>query len=269
MKQIRDTIPAVHLREMFKMGLVQNFENFFKAMKPALVDDKSAFVWVSNLNHPSYNLITHFSYPKEKVEESLDLLIKNFSPSIPHSCWVHSENRTEGLEDVLLERGYKLLAICPVMTWQIEAVPRPIFDIRKAVDMEAFYSILTITSKYEQALGKNVAHLLSNTDAEHFLGYIDNHPVGIVTLFRDGKTGVVSNLATLDKYQRKGCGRALMLTLMQRAHEMGLEKLVLGTSSVAEKLYESLGFEKQINIYMYARNSSIIGARHCNVDNIH
>ncbi len=46
-----------------------------------------------------------------------------------------------------------------------------------------------------------------------------------------------------------------MLKLMQQAHEMGLEQLVLGTSSVAEKLYESLGFEKQMNIYMYAKDS--------------
>ncbi len=125
-------------------------------MKPALVNDLNAFIWISNLHHPSYNLITHFSYPKENVEEFLDLLIKNFPPAIPHSCWVHSENRTEGLEDLLLKRGYKLLATCPVMTWRVETVSRPIFDIRNAVDMEAFYSILTITSQYEESLGKEV-----------------------------------------------------------------------------------------------------------------
>lgn len=237
------------------MGLIQNFEKFFKAMKPALVDDQNAFVWVSHLNHPSYNLITHFCYPKEHVGESLDLLIKKFPPAIPHSCWVHSENQTEGLEDLLLMRGYTFLATCPVMTWQVETVSRVTFDIREAVDMKAFFSILTITSQYKESLGKEVAQLLNNTDAKHFLGYIDNHPVGIVTLFLNGKTGVVSNLATLDKYQRQGCGRALMLTLMQRAHELGLEQLVLGTSPVAEKLYESLGFEKQMNIHMYAKLS--------------
>lgn len=239
-----------------KIRLVQHFENFFKAMQPALVDNENAFVWVSNLNHPLYNLITHFSCSKEHVEELFDLLVKKLPPNVPHSCWVHPENQAEGLETVLLERGYKFLAACPIMTWQVKPAPQPIFDIRKAVDMKAFYRILTITSQYDQALGESVERLLSNTNAEHYLGYLDDSPVGIVTLFRDGETGVVSNLATLEEHQRKGCGRALMLALMNRAQEMGLQQLVLGTSPVAEKLYDSLGFKKQIDLRMYSKGNS-------------
>lgn len=223
-------------------------------MKPALIDDERAFVWFTGLNHPAYNLITHLSCHKQSVEEQLDFLVKKFPANTRHSCWVHSENQAEGLKDVLLERGYKFLVTCPVMTWQVKAVPRPIFDVRRAVDMKAFYRILTITSKYDQVLGEGVARLLSNANAEHYLGYLGDHPVGIVTLFRDGETGVVSNLATLDEYQRKGCGRALMLTLMQRAEEMGLKQLVLGTSPTAEKLYDSLGFQKRIPIQMYTKD---------------
>ncbi len=237
------------------MGHIQHFESFFKAMKPALVDDKSLFIWISNLNHPLYNLITHLSCPKENLEELFDFLVKKFPPHIPHSFWVHSENQTKGLEDVLLKRGYKFLAVCPILTWQVEHTPQPIFDIRKAVDRKAFYQILNITSKYDQVLGENVACLLNNTNAEHYLGYLDDRPVGIVTLFCNGETGVVSNLATLDEYQRKGCGRALMLTLMKRAHEMGLQQLILGTSPVAEKLYDSLGFKEQINVQIFTKNT--------------
>lgn len=140
------------------------------------------------------------------------------------------------------------------MTWRVEASPLPNFDIRKATDMQSFNFILTLTSQYEEALGANIVRLLLNSHAEHYLGYIDDHPIGIVTLFRDGKTGVVSNLATLDKYQRQGCGRSLMLRVMQRACEMELEQLVLGTSPAAERLYGSLGFKKQINIHMYSKD---------------
>ncbi len=201
------------------MGLVQQFENVFKAMKPALIDNKSAFVWLTNLPHPAYNLVTHFSCPDEEMEDFFDFLVKKFPPYIPHLCWVHPENQAKSLERILLERGYKFLATFPIMTWQVEGVEQPLFDIRKARDMQAFYNILAITSKYDQIIVENVATFLANANAEHYMGYFEGKPVGIGTLFLNGKTAVVSSLATLKEYQRKGCGRALMLALMNRAQE--------------------------------------------------
>lgn len=234
------------------MGLVRHFERFFKAMKPALVDDQTTFVWASYLNHPLYNLITHLSCQKENLEEFFDSLVQKFFPHTPHACWVHSENQAQGLESLLLERGYKFLVDCPILTWQVKRSPQPLFDIRRVVEREAFDRIFTITSKYEPVLGEKVARMIGSTRSEDYLGYLDGHPVGIVTLFLDGDTGLVSNLATLDEYHRRGCGRALMLTLMNRAHERGLKQLVLGTSPAAEKLYDSLGFKKQMTLRMYA-----------------
>ena len=172
-----------------KRGLIRHFENFFKAMKPALIDDKKAFVWISGLNHPLYNLITHFSLHKEDVEEWFSQIVKKIPPNTPHTAWVHPENRAEDIKNILLKHGYTFLATCPVMTWQVETTPQFSYDIRKADDMNDFYRILTVTSHYDQALGKGVADLLCNTKAEHYLGYLDDHPVGIVTLFLDGENG--------------------------------------------------------------------------------
>lgn len=238
-----------------KTSLIQHFESFFKAMKPAVIDNEEAFVWASGLNHPMYNLITHFSCAnKRDAEESFDLLVKKLPSKIPHACWVHPENRSEELQDILLKRDYQLVATCPVMTWQVEPILQPSFDVCKASDKKAFSHIFTTVFQYEPALGEALITLLYSMPAEQYFGCLDGRPVGIVTLFCNGTTGVVSNLGTLAEYQQRGCGRALMLTLMNRAYELGLRELVLGSSPVAEKLYESLGFKKRISIDMYTKS---------------
>ncbi len=239
--------------EEFRVGqihLIRHFENFFKAMHPPLLDREEAFIWSSQLPHPAYNLVAHSVCPAE-TDAWVDHTAQKFSPAVPHSWWIHSENRADGLKEALLQRGYQFLTTCPVLTWQVAEVGETRFDVRKASDMSAFADILTITSDYEPSLGKELTRLLDNNHFEHYVGYLEDQPVGIVTLFRDGKTGVVSNLATLQEHQRKGCGRALMLTLMKRAGELGLEQLVLGTSPAAEKLYQSLHFTTALDIDMY------------------
>ncbi len=224
---------------------VRHFEHFFDAMKPAIQNDEEAFVWLSGLQHPMYNVVTHLSCSSEALGKKLDHLIQKLPAS--HSFWAQIEE----LATALKERGYKLIVTCPVMVWDVVPVLVPKFDVRLAEDMTSFYDILSTTSEFDKITGEGMARLLNHANAEHYLAYLDGTPVGIGTLFVDGKVGVVSNVATLAEYQRKGCGKALMLTLMNRSHDLGLEQLILGTSKAAEKLYNHLGFQELFKIEMY------------------
>ncbi|MBA3958232.1 MAG: GNAT family N-acetyltransferase [Parachlamydiaceae bacterium] len=235
-----------------KTGYIQHFEHFFAGMSPALQNDKEAFVWVSGIPHPCYNIVSHLAC--DRVEETVEHLIQKMPTEVPHSFWVHPENRAEGLETILQKRGYTFLANCPVLAWSVGAVQAhesPDIKVQLADDKKTFYEILTIASHFGAMLGECVAELLENVDAEHYIVYFSGKPVGIGSLFFDDTVGVVSNVATLQEYQKRGCGRALMVALMRRAQEKKLEKLVLGTSAVAEKLYDSLGFIKVFDITMY------------------
>jgi len=48
-------------------------------------------------------------------------------------------------------------------------------------------------NRFDKVTGEGMARLLNYANAEHYLAYLDGTPVGIGTLFVDGKVGVVSN----------------------------------------------------------------------------
>src|ERR1700691_5188044 len=86
---------------MKKFGLIQHFESFFEAMKPAEENNEEAFAWFSGLPHPMYNSITHLSSDKQNVSKEVDRLIDKAPTNTPISFWVHPENRADGLVEVL------------------------------------------------------------------------------------------------------------------------------------------------------------------------
>lgn len=54
--------------------------------------------------------------------------------------------------------------------------------------------------------------------------------------------GYVSTVYTRPEYRRQGIARRLMETLMARAHEMGVTRLILRASEMGRPLYLDLGF---------------------------
>jgi ribosomal protein S18 acetylase RimI-like enzyme len=233
--------------------IIHHLENCYDAMVPAYEKSNRAFVWISHFPHPFFNSVMRLSC-QEDVSTEVDGLIAQIPSGTPFSFWVHSQNRAEGLVEVLLERGFVSGAICPVMTWAVKQVEQPQFEVRPA-NMEIFHEISAVTSEFDETLKKAFEKLIGNIDCENYLVYSENKAVGAGVLFPNKKTGGIFNIATLPEYQKMGYGKAMMLFLMNRALELGLEHLLLLSSPVAVKLYTDLGFEKAFDVEIFLQTN--------------
>ncbi len=121
--------------------------------------------------------------------------------------------------------------------------------------MGIFHEISAITSEFDETMKKTFEKLIENIDCENYLIYSEGRPVGTGILFPNGKIGGIFNISTLPTDQRKGYGKAMMLFLMNRASELGLEHLLLLSSPAAVKLYTDLGFKKAFNMEIFFKKT--------------
>lgn len=236
---------------MTKLEMLKEYENLFDAMQPAQENTEEAFACFSGLGHPILNVVMHLRTQKS-VRDKVDALISQIPRGIPFSFWVHELNSASSLKEILLERGLQPLISCPLMIWQVQEITKPSHQIKPA-KMELFHAILAETLHFDRTLQEGFARLLDRIPAEHYIVYLDGLPVGAGTLFPNGNIGGIFNISILPDYQKRGCGRALMQFLMNRAEELKLEKLVLLSSLEAKKLYSELGFATCLDIELFVR----------------
>lgn len=235
---------------MDKFKILQEFENFYETMQPAQEKNEHYFIWFSGIPHPLFNAIMHLSCD-ENVNETVDSIIHAAPYNTPISFWLHSQNQTENLKEIITKKGFHPIIVCPLMSWSTQSIDMPPCDIQPA-NMEIFHDILAATFHFDKAIKEGYAHLLERANAENYLLYLDGKPIGTGTLFFNGKVGAVFNIAILPDYQKNGYGKILMQFLMQKAYALNAEKLILLSSPDAEKLYLKLGFKKELDIEIYA-----------------
>ena len=233
------------------MMMLQEFEQCYEVVKPAVKNDEAAFIWHSGVPHFILNAVMHL-YCEGDVVASLDSFL---NAAVPISVWVHSQNRAEGLIEILKARGFQLMVVCPLMVWQVKATGEPKFQVAVAAGekMEIYHEILANCFQFGEEIKSKMMDLMKRAQVENYLVYDEENPVGTGTLCVSGKTGAIFNDATLLEFREKGCGVSMMQFLMKRAYELGLERLIVLSAPDDESAYRNLGFQKTLEIEIYAQ----------------
>lgn len=234
-------------REVLKMR-----ENWLSAIAEPQEQSPEVFAWFSTVPHWRFNCILGFSY-EDNLEEHLDSLINKALPNVPISVWMDPKDNNSAFIETLKSRNFALGGCYPSMIWDVQPTDAPELDIRP-VNVEEFHEVYAVCSHYSEELKQAAINLLQDRSGELFLAYLEGKPIGTGTLFVHGEVGMVFHVATLPEYQRRGVGRAMMHYIMNQASNRGLKRLVLNSSSVAEKLYYSLGFQKVGEVTVYLRD---------------
>jgi ribosomal protein S18 acetylase RimI-like enzyme len=92
----------------------------------------------------------------------------------------------------------------------------------------------------------------SKSTWHHFLARWQGKPCAISTLLCAPQSGGIYHVATLPAYRGRGLGRALTLTAMQAAREIGYSSVVLFATPDGYPLYQKLDFETVVTADLYA-----------------
>ena len=81
-------------------------------------------------------------------------------------------------------------------------------------------------------------------DWRHFLARIDRQPVSCSSVFLAQRSALISNVATLTTYRRRGLGRLVTQAAMVAGLEAGKQFAVLASSDLGLGVYRGLGFRE-------------------------
>lgn len=96
--------------------------------------------------------------------------------------------------------------------------------------------------------------LLLQEEVYFYLGKFEGKPVSTLMLYISSGVAGLHAVSTLPEYRNKGFGLTVSRAALIDAFEMGYRVGVLQASSLGEKIYKKLGFQKYCDIISYALN---------------
>lgn len=88
-------------------------------------------------------------------------------------------------------------------------------------------------------------------DTEYYAGYFDGKLIATGSLYLGEDCGYLFALGTDEHMRNKGFGTQMVMSILERAEELGLSCLILECDASAESFYTRLGFKKAFEMKRY------------------
>lgn len=85
----------------------------------------------------------------------------------------------------------------------------------------------------------------------NYIGYEDNKPVCMSSVYFDSGVAGIYNVGTLKQYSRRGYGTMITRHPLIEANKMGYNYAILQSSSQGEKVYKRMGFRELCTVERY------------------
>jgi predicted GNAT family N-acyltransferase len=109
--------------------------------------------------------------------------------------------------------------------------------------LEAVYEIRDEVFVDEQALTDDARTDPDDRDSFHYLALLGDEPIGAGRLTMYGREAQVAWVAVRQQYRRHGVGKAIMLSIVERARMEDADRILLNAQTHAIGFYEGLGFD--------------------------
>lgn len=214
--------------------------------------DPDVTTWYCEVAFPLLNGIigAHFD-PAEARERAHRLLASFMARGRPILWWTTPSTSSPELEETLLDAGLQRSAL-PGMHLRLDA-PVPVPDVGVEVAVTTPESLATAVDAMCDAFGDpDHARPMMHEAFRRFdrpdrlvnvLAWCDGEPAGAGSLWVDGATAGLYNIATREGFRGRGIGSAVTATLMEHGRSRGCTEAILHASEVGLPVYERLGFE--------------------------
>jgi ribosomal protein S18 acetylase RimI-like enzyme len=91
----------------------------------------------------------------------------------------------------------------------------------------------------------------------HYVGWLQNEPVGVATLLLHAGVAGVYGVATIPEVRRQGVGAAMTLHVLHEARALGYQIALLTPSKMGIGIYRRIGFQEYGSIHHYSWSLSM------------
>jgi hypothetical protein len=207
------------------------------------------------LNSTKFNIA--FGLPSHK--NFLDSIkeIKQIFEYKPFSWWFDYNNE---FHKMMLENGFSNVIeecemICDLSKKTHNSLQAQTNLVIKQVlcneTLEDFINIMEINNKCARKFYKKFTLKDLQLKEKFFVGYFNDTPVSIASLFISDNSCSIFNLFTKNEYLKKGFGTDMMMRLMSFAKDSGCISAILFATLKGYEIYKRLGFSKSGELKVY------------------
>jgi ribosomal protein S18 acetylase RimI-like enzyme len=250
------------------VAIKANLYAFFKSMRqsPAATtnDRPYGFQWHTAIPHPWFNGILITQPPAKNAAQVVGEVVAYFqSRNIANfTWWLAPHLEPSAWAEHLLSHGFQYDHQTPGMAIDLADLPRksphPLV-IRRVEDrqtlsewVDTFLLGFEMPASVAPAILALFESLGINLPIRHYLGYLEDEPVAVSSLFLGEGVAGIYNVATRAAARGRGIGSRMTLTPLNDARQMGYQTGILQSSQMGYRVYQRLGFRTHCQVdYFY------------------
>lgn len=224
-------------------------------------------ILTTGIPHALFNGILRSQYTTKNINDQIAVILEHFqSRNVPFTWWVSHRSSPKDLGDQLLKRGLVHIGVLPTMVGVIqeqhaayEKLPGfEVQEVQSEEDMGAWGKILAEAFnvpgddvlKYCSFFPKPAATI----ELQHFIGIFEGKKVAAATLFLQGQSGGLYNIAVVPSYRCRGIGTNLTQYLLKQAHDQQCKLIAMQSYPIVVDSCIKLGFKRicDYNVYTNA-----------------
>jgi ribosomal protein S18 acetylase RimI-like enzyme len=248
-------------------NLWEAWSTFGRGKDCALHDEGDMLWFETPIPIIPYNGILKFQVEKN-TDHRIDGLIRHFSDRGSSYFWIVTPSSAPpDLPDRLVRRGLQEIEVIPAMTRLLSDLPAPPplpddIEVREVLEEDDTIEWLefaawrwNIPDEFKQLYGSVTSGFhTGKPDARFRLwqAWRGGKPVSKAAMYIGSGSAGMYGVATRPEAGRLGLARILTIKALNEGRRQGLNLAVLHSTPMAERLYQSLGFEKQAEFRLFA-----------------
>lgn len=257
MQHFLHDLASVNVPELIDTSQIA-YATFRSTFPGGMLHDEPGLLWFeTGVPLMIFNGVLRTQLEVNELSAAVDRVLAHFQQrQLPFEWNVGPSSRTQGLDQLLLNRGMTREEEEPGMAADLYALHEEVADVPNLIIQEVTTDeqlrqwSLTWGSGAPAEVGEHWYTLykglkLDQDSPVHFyLGLLDGEPVATVELFFAAGVAAIHHVVTTHKVRRMGIGAAITLRAAQEARRHGYHIAILTASSLGINIYRRLGFRE-------------------------
>ncbi|MBN8828388.1 MAG: GNAT family N-acetyltransferase [Sphingobacteriia bacterium] len=231
------------------------------AIKLKVIKQTDVTIVNSNLATSMFNIVCNTNFSEGILNNKINEIINSFNEQ-PFAWWLGPSNKSLKLREELVKKGFIKESPEYILCNSLENLNHihqskselKITRVNNFRELEDFASIIKPYDEkagyfFDKLLNSNI---LNDNNYHFFIGYYNNIPVTIGTLFFNQDYAGAFDLITIPQYRGKGFAKDMVLYRLNFAKENNMKYFYLSASSeISANIYKKLGFDVLGNFDCY------------------
>jgi ribosomal protein S18 acetylase RimI-like enzyme len=268
MNMILQNLASPAIEEALEANLTEELVCFGRGLPQAELHKTPELVWFfTGQSGPNGVLWSRFARADKKyVNAKIDEMLAYFKArQVPFGWTIGPSTRPDNLATFLEAHGFRyqdrtlgmaadLLALNENIPLNQELIIREIEDpetlkMLRSIEMKGFGASAELAQNYFDSY-INVG-FGKGTPWHHYIGWLNNEPVSIASLFFHAGVAGIYGVATIPEVRRQGIAATMTLHVLHEAGKQGYRVAILSPSEMSIAIYRRIGFQEYCKLLHY------------------